>query len=170
MFYVLNKIGHLLLACLLLNAAFIATAQSDRTQRPAQQPENWGAVALGLTSLDAQVGWYDLGGSPADVRVMASYLLQRDYMLSADVLWMTNKRSGFYAGGGFGAITSSRSILLGTHFNIGGDIPINQDSGIVIDSSLGFYPVLLLDNMDPEEPGMFVPVFFRLGVGYRWTF
>ncbi len=161
-----NIIRHLLLAfCLALGAN--AAAQSDVAQRP----DNWGAVALGLTSLDAQVGWYDLGGSPADVRVMASYLFQRDYMLSADVLWMTNKRSSFYAGGGFGAIGSLAfdSIFLGTHFNIGGDIPFNQDSGIVVDSSLGFYPLVFEDNTE-DESGMFFPVFARLSVGYRWTF
>lgn len=144
-----------------------AAAQSDVAQRPG----NWGAVALGLTSLDAQVGWYDLGGSPADVRIMASYLFQRDYMLSADVLWMTNKRSGFYAGGGFGAIGSLTfdSILLGTHFNIGGDIPVGRGGGVIIDSSLGFYP-LVFENNTEDEPGMFIPAFVRLSVGYRWTF
>ena len=160
-----NKIAFYLLFILCLALGASATAQSER-------PENWGAVALGLTSFDAQVGWYDLGGSPADVRIIGSYAFQGGLALSTDVLWMTKKRSGFYAGGGFGVIapTDFEFVTAGAHFNLGGDIPINQESGIVIDSSLGFYPVLLLDNMDPEEPGMFVPVFFRLGVGYRWTF
>ena len=64
-----------LIFCLTFCATALAQVRGD--------PERWGALTLGLTSLDAQVGWYDLGGSPVDVRVVGSYALSGCVFCSA---------------------------------------------------------------------------------------
>ena len=94
------------------------------------------------------------------------------FLLSADALLMSGGRAGFYAGGGLSlfALSDFRLVHAGPHLSLGGDIPVSERGGVVIDSHLGFYPFLLLERLEPGGSGPVIPVFFRLGVGYRWTF
>ena len=147
-----------LLALLLVHAA------------PAQEvadPDGWFGVSLGLTSIDAQVGYYDLLARRLHGRVIASYVYGGGFLVNADMLLSTGSMSGFYLGLGPGFIVAPYSSL-GANIVIGGDIPLNTGSGILIDGSFGFYPFFLTTAI--EEPGMILPFFARLGVGYRLSF
>ena len=141
-------------------------------QEPVDDFTNWGAVGLGLTSIDAQVGWFDVGGTPVDLRAIAGYAFEGGIFAQGDAFWFAQGRSGFYGGGGLGIVAANSRdlVLIGPHFTLGGDIPIHNNSGILIDASFGYYPLILFYEPDPERPGAVFPVFGRFSVGYRFLF
>lgn len=128
--------------------------------------ESWFAFGVGLTSVEAQLGFYDLGGSQLDARIVAGYFFEGGLFLQADALWFLQNNAGFYGGGGLGIVVTGNPIFVGPHLTVGGDIPLNASSGILIDVSLGFYP-LVLRYEPPELPSMLFPIFARFSVGYR---
>jgi hypothetical protein len=139
-------------------------AETARTQ--------WAAFTLGMTSLDAHLGWYNVADTPADLRFVAGYAFEGGVFLQGDVLWFAGGRSGFYGGAGLGIVAGNSFdlILSGFQLVLGGDIPLTAEGGLIIDSSLGFYPLILHQVSDPLRPAMIVPVFVRLGLGYRFAF
>ena len=169
----------MLMLSLLLTSAFaqIAFAQVRVVEPvpPSSLPQNWFSVNIGATSFDVQAGWYDLGESSVAGRLTASYIHQdgRAYLLAAELLGFTGKRSGFYSGAGLALVAEGdfHFVVLGPQWTLGGDIALNERDGILLETSAGFYPFMLLDNRTPEEKlGMFFPLFVRLGVGYRRSF
>ena len=139
---------------------------------PAQEvtdpPNNWFGVGVGLTSLDAQVGHYDLLARRLHGRLLGSYVYGGGFLVSADMLLSTGRQLGFYLGLGAGAVGDFSFIAFGPNLVIGGDVPVSSRSGITIDSSFGFYPFFPVYGTD--ELGMIFPFYGRFSVGYRYSF
>ena len=162
----------LTLFSLLLTSAF-AQVRVVEPVPPSSLPQNWFSVSAGFTSLDVQAGWYDLGDSSVAGRLSASYIYRegRAYLVAAELLGFTGKRSGFYSGAGLAVVAEGNFefVLVGPQWTIGSDIALTERDGILLEAGAGFYPFLLVDNRNPVE-GMLFPLFVRLGVGYRRSF
>ena len=137
-------------------------------QEVADTPNNWFGVGVGLTSLDVQVGHYDLIAKRLHGRLLASYIYGGGFLVDADMLLSTGRQSGFYLGLGASAIGDFSFVALGPSLVIGGDVPINSRSGITIDSSFSFYPFFPVYGTD--DVGMIFPFYGRFSVGYRYSF
>ena len=163
----MTKKKHLLAALLVLLLVHVATAQE------VDEPNNWFGVSVGLFSLDAQVGQYDLLAKRLHGRLAASYAFRGMVVVHTDVLLSTGRQSGFFFGLGAGAATDTSYLAFGPNLVIGGDIPINSRSGVSLEAAAGFYPyIALYGNDPPNEFGFspFYPFFARLSAGYRYSF
>ena len=153
---------------------------------PAQEvvPDAWFGVSVGLTSVDAQVGYYDLLATRLQVgyydllatrlhgRVIASYTFWGAFAVNADVLLSTGRQSGFFVGLGTGVAADGSYLAFGPDLVIGGDIPIDDRSGVSLEASVGFYAYTVYSDV-PSYPDVLVPpypVFGRLSAGYRRSF
>ena len=141
---------------------------------PAQEvvPDAWFGVSVGLTSVDAQVGYYDLLATRLHGRVIASYTFWGAFAVNADVLLSTGRQSGFFVGLGTGVATDGSYLAFGPDLFIGGDIPIDSRSSVSLEASVGFYAYTVYSDV-PSYPDVLVPpypVFGRLSAGYRRSF
>ncbi|MEM6429710.1 MAG: hypothetical protein AAF708_10760 [Deinococcota bacterium] len=172
------RVLSLVLFCLLSHATAQDTAQ-DSAQSPIQNPvqnpaqeertRNWAAFSVGLPAIDAQIGFYDPFGLWANPRLVVGYVFSGGAFVNLDSLWFVRGRSGFYLGAGSGLLIVDDYTLAGLHLTSGTDIALNDSSGILLDSAIGVYPLVLRDNSD-ENGGMLFPFFGRVSVGYRVSF
>ncbi|MEM7739052.1 MAG: hypothetical protein AAF267_25115 [Deinococcota bacterium] len=172
------RVLSLVLFCLLSHATAQDTAP-DTAQNPVQdtqqntaqeeRPRNWAAFSVGLPTIDAQIGFYDPFGLWANPRLVVGYVISGGAFVNLDSLWFVRGRSGFYLGAGSGLLTSGDYTVAGLHLTSGTDIVINDSSGILLDSAIGVYPLVLRDNSD-ENGGTLGPFFGRVTVGYRISF
>jgi hypothetical protein len=155
----------LLLSLLLFGLSHVAAQDTPQEERA----RNWAAFGVGPGLVDIQVGFYDPLGIALNPRVMVGYIFQGSGLYASfDSLLFTGGRSGFYLGGGAGLYTDDTNSTAGLHVILGGDIPLNDRSGVVLDGSLGFYP--LFWRSDEDSTGMLIPFFGRVSVGYRISF
>jgi hypothetical protein len=164
------RVLSLLVLCLLSCAIAQDTAQ-DPVPSTAQEERarNWAAFSVGLPTIDAQIGFYDPFGLWANPRLVVGYVLSGGAFVNLDSLWFVRGRSGFYLGAGSGLLIGDTLTVAGLHLTSGTDIALNDNSGILLDSAIGVYPLVLRDNGD-ENDGMLFPFFGRVTVGYRISF
>ena len=149
----------------LLTMLLIYTAPA---QEGVNEPDGWFGVGVGLFSVDVQVGYYDLLAKRLNGRLVASYAFEGAFAVNADLLFSTGRPSGFFFGLGPGLLLAPY-LSPGANVVIGGDIPLDSQSGILIDGGLGLYPYFPI-YADGDVPGMIFPFFARLSVGYRYSF
>ena len=141
-------------------------------QEVADTPNNWFGVSAGLFSLDAQVGQYDLIAKRLHGRLVASYAFWGALTVNADMLLSTGRQSGFFFGLGAGAITDASYLAFGPDIVMGGDVSIDNRSGVSLEAAAGFYPFVAFyePRSDPYGLSVVLPFFARLSVGYRYSF
>lgn len=155
----------LLLSLLLFGLSHVAAQDTPQEERA----RNWAAFSVGFPTIDVQIGFYDPFGIWANPRLVVGYLPAGAAFVNFDSIWFTRGRTGLYLGAGSGVLIGSDVALAGLHLTSGTDIAINDDSGILLDSAIGVYPLVLGDDND-DDGGFLFPFFGRVSVGYRVSF
>jgi len=170
---------------LLLSMSFYALAQANTnstdtntgveiTQTPIEEQSEdlakkdgaWFVFGIGLRSVDMHLG-YHVPNTDFDVRILANGLFDSSFSIQTEALSFFPNSNGLGLYSGFGAALHSQ-YGVGVASTTGFDIPIDGNSGILIESGINIF-----FNYAVEDDGItsYLPAIAdRFSVGYRYSF
>jgi hypothetical protein len=142
----------------------------------AQTPTTWFGVGLGFTGLEMDIGGYDVFAPHLNGRILLGWPFGAGFNLGADVVWMSENKTGFYTGFGLrlrGDFTGSDYVWFGPAVSLGYDVALTTTDSLYLNTGLGLLFPAYFRQQFPNTNDITVVsqiVSFELGIGYKYKF